>query len=278
MIKIKTIHDYEYLPFVDDRLLFRGQSKECYRLLPGAYRSNDDPKNKVLDFTPKIEINSIERFIYHLLERGYSFKPKENLQEIFNSFSPIFPGDDILPYMALAQHYASDSEFHWLRTSLLDVSYSLDIATYFAVNKDFECNGKIYVFNKDQVNEKPPYKVFELYSGMQNEARMVVQNGAFIYRQQIYDNYSEMPRYNDFTPFDDNIVLDTIIIPRLLKEDLKEHLRRKLFDNLILPKLLLGKMTLSMPSFGNRSNEELLKIHKPAIDMAENASDIHSCY
>jgi len=272
IITIKTIHDYEYLPFIGNDYLFRGHSKESYILLPGAYRV----ENTMKIIGPKFEIYCVQQFIQHLWQRGYHTFPEDiNEFNIFSTNSCVFPTDDMLPYLAIAQHYACDSEYYWLTTSLLDVSYSLDIATYFAVNQHPKCNGKIFIFDKNQITL--PYKIYEPNYDKRKEARMVVQKGAFIYRKQEYAYEGEMFQYKEYQSFDD-IVLETIIIPNTLKEELKEHLRIKLFDKFLLPKLILGPMTVYMPSIGNRIYDELIILYKSEIDRANKSGNGHSVY
>ena len=272
MITIKTIHDYEYLPFINSCYIFRGQSKECYDLLPGAYRAENNVKN----LGPKIEIEWVQQFIHHLWERGYHTFPSDlNEYNIFTTSSCVFPTYEMLPYLAVAQHYAPDSEFHGLKTSLLDITYNLDIATYFAVNQHYEDNGKIFVFDKSSINL--PYQIFEPHLDKRQEARMIVQDGAFIYREQKYESEAEMYRYKKHEPFDD-IVFDTVIIPSVLKEELREHLRKKLFDSLLLPRLILGQRTVFMPTIGIRNNEEIMKLYKQQIDEAANEGNRHKKY
>jgi len=272
MITIKTIHDYEYLPFTDELYIFRGQSKECYPLLPGAYRCKNEPKNR----GPKFEINWVQQFIQHLWQRGYHTFPDDlNEYNIFTTSSRIYPTEEMLPYLAVAQHYAEDSEFHCLTTSLLDVTYSLDIATYFAVNKNPECNGKIFIFEKNKI--ALPYNIYEPNLDIRKEARMIVQKGAFIYRKQEYENEGEMWQYKDYQPFND-IISETIIIPSILKDELKEHLRIKLFDKVLLPKLILGPMKPDLSSFGEKSINEIMVIHKIDIDRCEKVGNNHSIY
>jgi len=268
---IKTIHDYECLSF-DDEHVFRGESKDCYSLLPSAYRNNSCLKND----GPKLEIMCVQGFIHHLWQRGYHTFPNDwNEINILTISSKVFPTEDMLPYMALAQHYASDSQFFWLKTSLLDVTYSLDIAAYFAVKSNYEHNGKIYVLNKTAI--KPLYGIYEPHMDTRKEARMIVQHGALVYRKQEYESVGEMYRYKNCKPFDD-IVAETIIIPDILKEELKEYLRKKLFDSVILPKMILGPMTPDMSSVGIKSFEEIRNLHIADIEIAENAGNRHSNY
>jgi len=75
----------------------------------------------------------------------------------------VFPSNRLRPYLALAQHYAGGSngsyEFRSLKTSLLDVTYGLDIAAYFAVSTDNKNNGKIFIFDPEKI--KKPYVFYE---------------------------------------------------------------------------------------------------------------------
>ncbi|GAB6390843.1 MAG: FRG domain-containing protein [Treponematales bacterium] len=148
---IHTIQDYEN---IDRRqYLFRGQSNKDWQLLPGVYR--DCSIN-----SPALEKEVVNRFIRHLMENGYKLFPTgTNLIDILTkpeadvfAESPIFPHEELLPYLALAQHYAFDSQFAWLKTSLLDVTHNLDIAAYFAVESGGGVDGKIFVF--DPFNNK----------------------------------------------------------------------------------------------------------------------------
>lgn len=272
MLKIKTIHDYEYLPFVNKDLIFRGQSNIEHKLLPGTYRDKDDVKN----IGPKFEILCVQNFIHHLWEKGYHTFPEDLLENnIFSTSSCIFPTKDILPYLAVAQHYACDSEFYWLKTSLLDVTFDIDVATYFAINKDYKEDGKLFVIDKNKIID--PYKIFEPHLDKRKEARMIVQKGAFIYREQKYESEGEMWSYNNTEPFD-GFIIEEIIIPSFLKEHLKEYLQKKLFEQFLLPRLALGPMTVYMPSTGKRNEEELRVIYKNEIDRAKKAGKNHGNY
>ena len=272
MRTIKTIHDYEDLSFINNCYVFRGQSKECLHLLPGAYR----PENYVKNLGPKFEIEHVQQFIHHLWERGYHTFPGDLVEyNIFTTSSRVFPTYEILPYLAVAQHYAFDSEFYKLKTSLLDFTYNLDIAAYFAVNQFYECNGKIFVIEKSSINR--PYQIYEPHLDKRQEARMIVQDGAFIYMLQEYENEAEMYSYKKHEPFDD-IVFDEIIIPSVLKEKLREYLRGKLFDNLLSPRLILGQRTVFMQSTGERNYEEIINVYKPQIDEATNDGNRHKKY
>ena len=151
----------------------------------------------------------------------------------------------------------------------------MDIATYFAVKQHPESNGKIFVFEKNKITL--PYEIYEPSLVIQKEARMIVQSGAFIYRKQEYESEGKMFLYKEYQPFDD-IISETIIIPSTLKEELKEHLRIKLFDKVLLPKLILGPMTPDMSSTGNKLYDELLNLHKTEIDRCKNAGNKHSEY
>jgi len=211
---INTIQDYKNL---DRQHIFRGQANKDWNLLPGAYR-NDSSIN-----SPALEKESVTRFIWHLYENGYRAFPCDLTKLNFLTRpAAVFPIEEILPCWALAQHYAFDSQFSWLKTSLLDVTHNLDIAAYFAVEKKTEeaSDGVIFVFDLSKI--KKPYKFYEPHGGAQMEARLVVQECAFIYREQTckYDDYFP---YKNKESFDD-IIKDTIIIPYTLKSLLKRIL------------------------------------------------------
>jgi hypothetical protein len=266
---IKTIQDYENLC---RQYVFRGQSNKDWLLLPSAYRTESSVK------CPAIEKESVNRFISHLQENGYRDFPRDLLKfDFLTKSDEIFPTEEILPYWALAQHYAFDSQFHWLKTSLLDVTHNLDIATYFAVEKEMEMasDGRIFVFDPSTIKE--PYKYYEPPVGYRLDARLVIQECAFIYRVQICEHASQYEPYKNKEPFDD-IVIDTIIISSELKPQLKEYLQKKLFESFIYPRLFLVRIVPNLATADRHSFEELKAINKPAVDRAERLGDKHSDY
>ena len=268
---IKSIHDYENLSF-SKNYVFRGQSNEDYYLLPGTYR-NKEPKFS----GPEMEKICLFEFFRHLRQSGYK-EIMAGLKEFqaLNTSSNIFPSNDILPYLALAQHYAFDSQFKWLKTSLLDITYNLDIAAYFAVEKGQD-NGKIFIIEISRI--KHPYIIYDSRVDNKLMARMAVQDGAFLYREQNYEQ-TGIPNflYQNCKPFDD-IIADEVVISNLLKENLRVYLQRKLFNNLLFPRLILNKMTPDLPYYGNNvSFEEFIKQNQTEIDRCENAGDKHSIY
>ena len=241
---IKTIQDYENLC---KQYVFRGQSNKNLPLLPSAYRSDSSVK------CPAIEKEAVDRFIRHLQENGYHSFPCELIQfDFLTKRTEIFPTEEILHYWALAQHYAFDSQFPWLKTSLLDVTHNMDIAAYFAVEKKEEemLDGGIFIFDPSTIKE--PYKYYEPHGGSRMEARLVIQDCAFIYREQICEHMDEYPPYKNKEPFND-IVKETIIIPSQLKPQLKDHLQKKLFNLFMYPKLILGRITPNMATAGSHS-------------------------
>jgi hypothetical protein len=267
---IKTIRDYENICGL---YVYRGQSNTDWQLLPGAYRCDSSVKSI------KIEKESVDRFIRHLWEYGYNYFPSELSQSDFiTQYTAIFPTEELLPFLALAQHYAFDSQFRWLKTSLLDVTHNLDIAAYFAVEKEAQnaADGKIFIF--DPATIQKPYKLYEPRGGSRMEARLVVQDCAFIYREQVceYEAY-EYNSYKNAEPFND-IVKDTIIIPSALKSQLKEHLQKKLFNLFIYPRLILGQVTSNSAIAFFHSCEALKEIHKPEVERAKKLANKHSVY
>jgi hypothetical protein len=266
---INTIQNYEN---ICRQYVFRGQANKNRHLLPSAYRCDSSVE------CPAIEKQAVDQFIRHLQENGKLDFPCELRQfDFITKPTEIFPTEEMLPYWALAQHYAFDSQFHWLKTSLLDVTHNLDIAAYFAVEdmKEQVTDGKIFVF--DPCIIKKPYKYYEPLGRSRLEARLVVQEGAFIYREQICEHLDEHTPYKNKEPFDD-IVIDTIIIPNELKPQLKEYLQKKLFDLIIYPQLILGQVVPNLATAGRHTLEELKEINKPAVDRAERLGDKHSDY
>jgi hypothetical protein len=182
---INTIQDYENLC---KQYLFRGQSDKDWSLIPSAYRPESSVK------CPAIEKEAVDRFIRHLQENGKRNFPFDLIQfDFLTRPDEIFPTEKMLPYWALAQHYAFDSQFYWLKTSLLDVTHNLDIAAYFAVEKEKAADGKIFVFDPSTIKE--PYKYYEPPGDSMLEARLVIQECAFIYRVQICEHASEYEPY-----------------------------------------------------------------------------------
>ena len=252
MIKIKTINDYESLIF-EKHYAFRGECSDSFDLLPGTYRDKND-----YYCGPKIEIICLFDFLQQLRQDGFK-DSIAGVQEtnIFTRHFQIFPEEDLLPYMALAQHYAYDSSKSWFKTSLLDITYCLDIATYFAVREGMN-NSKIYVFDTLKIKEKQPYKIYSPVVNDKLMARMAVQSGALLYREQNYEGGGDIYKYQNIEVFND-IVYEEIIIPSSLKANLKEYLHRKLFDFILFPRLVLGQKIPDMSCFGKMSIEDMWK-------------------
>jgi hypothetical protein len=266
---INTIQDYEN---ICRQYVFRGQSNKDWCLLPTAYRCDSSVK------CPAIEKEAVNQFISHLQENGKRDFPRDLLQfDFLTKPTEIFPTEEILPYWAIAQHYAFDSQFYWLKTSLLDVTHNLDIAAYFAVEdmKEITADGKIFVFDSSKIKE--PCKYYEPSGGFRLEARLIVQEGAFIYREQICKHLDGYKSYENKEPFED-IVIDTIIIPNELKQQLKEYLQKKLFELFLYPRLNLEQVVPNLATAGRHSVTELKEINKPAVDRAEKLGCKHNCY
>jgi hypothetical protein len=145
----------------------------------------------------------------------------------------------------------------------------------FRTTKIYPDSRIIFVFDPSTIQE--PYKLYEHPGGYRIEARMAVQECAFIYREQSCEHSEEWPPYKNKEPFDD-IVKDIIIIPSDLKPFLKEYLQKKLCDLFMYPRLILGRVTPNLATAGLHSYEELKILHKPAVDRAERLGDKHSDY
>jgi len=268
---IRTIQDYENL-CGEKQYVFRGQANKKWPLLPRAYRCDSNVN------CPTNEKTLVDRFIMHLQENGYhGFSCELNQFDFLTRSAEIFPTDEMLPYWALAQHYAFDSQFPWLKTSLLDVTHNLDIAAYFAVEDITEeaSDGEIFAFDPSTIIE--PYKYYEPSGGSRMEARLVVQDCAFIYRVQKCEHMDENSPYKNKEPFDD-IVKDKITITSELKPQLKEYLQKKLIKLFMYPRLILGRVTPSLATAGLHTYEELKKINAPAVNRAEKLGDRHNGY
>ncbi|MDR1230624.1 MAG: FRG domain-containing protein [Spirochaetaceae bacterium] len=274
MMIIETIKDYEKLRTKNacGQYVFRGHADKDWDLLPTAYRCGSNIE------CPWYEKEPVSRFIQHLQENGYRDFPSElNQVDFLTKATAVFPAEELLPYLALAQHYAFDSQFHWIKTSLLDVTHNLDIAACFAVEDEtkWTIDGKFFVFDTSAMKE--PYRFYEPLGGSRLEARLVVQDAAFIYRQQTVEHKDDHLPYKNREPFDDT-VKDTIIIPGTLKPLLKEYLQKKLFELFLCPRLVLGQVKPNMATAGYRTYEELREIHRPAVERAEKLGNKHSDY
>ena len=120
---ITSIYDYikvimeKQAKFAYNTLLFRGQSNQCYELIPSIARGHKMPCD--------ISI----------------FNEERNLIEMAKYYMPDIFKRDLLPLdlLALLQHYG-------IPTRLLDVTENPLVALYFACNDCFDKDGEIFVF------------------------------------------------------------------------------------------------------------------------------------
>ena len=107
---------------------------------------------------------------------------------------------------------------------------------------------------------------------------MVVQDGAFLYRKQIYNHSaSGALYYQNKDPFDD--VIDKIIfISSKIKHELKEYIQKKLFNTLLFPRLILRSTIPSKMSMGKFSFQNVLINNKSILDEHDYLGNRHSSY
>lgn len=138
MTKITTINAKElyksFLPFGDNHDLvkqcyFRGESSNKYKLLPSIFRDQIQKKWNIKSYDLQTDYGQIQlerdillEFYENANRHGLAIPDvKDKLQKELN----YWPDKDIIPLIALAQHYGTP-------TRLLDWSYDYKVALYFA--------------------------------------------------------------------------------------------------------------------------------------------------
>jgi len=182
--------------------IFRGVSKSEYPLIPTIGRC--EPRRKM---TPL----SMEKRLLKL------FKETALLYLTF------IPRDD-LEWLAVAQH-------HGLPTRLMDWTYNPLVATYFAIEKEYECDSAVYIFwgGATLGNEKRPepfsIRSVKRFRPPHLSERIVAQAGLFT----VHPNPSEPLEHKS---------LIKIIIDQTARKELKKVLykygvsRKHLFPGL----------------------------------------------
>jgi len=206
-----------------DVIVFRGQAKEQYVLIPSGLRGD------------------------HIKEADTQmFKFVEEMRNLF-SF-------DELTCIEIAQHFL-------LPTRMLDFTYSYDVALFFACidhkGRFMDENGKVFIFNKSKYerkllelhkksseaskNNKFLYEWLEKYVEKQNTSAEEIDMPIFVDATQQFDRiYLQKGLFllwgKDEIPFEqimekENIdmseFVDTIIIPKEAKPKILEELRKK---------------------------------------------------
>ena len=126
---IDEIHNVLEITDYENSLLFRGQDKTEYNLIPGLFRT-DDFSAPICVINPK-EFNKKEKdLINEFIQDGHGFKP--DISE-----------NDLLVWMEIAQHYG-------LPTRLLDFTNNPLVSLYFACKSSFENDAYVWFVNNKQ--------------------------------------------------------------------------------------------------------------------------------
>jgi hypothetical protein len=126
--------------FEKEKVFFRGQSKD-FPLIPSIARSiRKDSKRSDLD-RPKHQDNFI-RFEAEMVQSAKLQEPEEFANVIY----PV-------NMLAKMQHYG-------LPTRLLDITENALVALFFACNKDFAHEGRVYCFKVEQKNIRSAYSMY----------------------------------------------------------------------------------------------------------------------
>jgi hypothetical protein len=172
----------DYVKFIQEECskssCFRGVSDSSYELLPSIGRNLAKGKTieEVKIFLEKNEINAMRIF------RTSSFQ--------FHKYFDICE----LELLAIAQH-------HGLKTRLLDWTKSALVALFFAIEKNLEDDGAVYIFNDKPkiryldgpiVKSINPYKMEtnSFFMPMHSTSRITAQQGLFLIFSKPYQPYT----------------------------------------------------------------------------------------
>jgi len=156
-------------------IIYRGHTKESYKLIP-----------------------SIGRYYDKSIQRGFDLQKKEeSVLAIFESeymqYQPTLPTGSKWELIALAQH-------HGLPTRFMDWSVSPLIALYFAVERPTNENAAVFAIDSekwlhtDKLREYDPFSISEPWVYMPNHVspRLKAQRGVFTVQPDI-TNELDMP-------------------------------------------------------------------------------------
>ena len=117
---LQYIEESQSMFFRNQRFLFRGESKNCYRLVPSVYRKSVHGAD--LYHSPNTELDLLTAFMTDAAS--------------YINLSP----DDMFRWLQYAQHFGTP-------TRLLDWTANPLVALYFACSNHPEDDGKVYILN-----------------------------------------------------------------------------------------------------------------------------------
>lgn len=230
-----------------DGYVFRGHSQESFKLIPSALRPEGVDRfwkqtpsgrpighqHELVDFQINAEYALIREF-YRLADRQGLEVPisdsiRANLAQEYDFFTtmPSFGPkkwipDDLLEAVALAQHYG-------IPTRLLDWTYDINVALYFAFNGAIDLNGRlvIWAINKEHLCFLKPTTsrinvdfITPHYAGNPN---LSAQKGLFTHwqidRMPMQEQMEIMFSQNGHPPLVDRRPLDELIASNMSGED-----------------------------------------------------------
>lgn len=204
---------------MDNSLVFRGQSKECWSLETSLLRLL---KNK------KMSVDEIEEFETRIIKLFRKVVPEDELSKLTFSSSE----DNQIAWLMYMQQYSAP-------TRLLDWSFSPWVALYFACNSNPDDNGKIWITDNIQANKLVQPKTQNFLKQMSPESKTDLQVIYFaepdylpferIQVQKAIFSYSPNPFTSHEKILQKNGNLETLIIPKELKPIILLELFKKGF-------------------------------------------------
>ncbi|MFV5592759.1 FRG domain-containing protein [Acinetobacter junii] len=230
-----------------DGYVFRGHSQESFKLIPSALRPEGVDRfweqtpsgrpignqHELVEFQIHAEYALIREF-YRLADRQGLDVPisdsiRANLAQEYDFFTtmPSFGlkkwiPDDLLEAVALAQHYG-------IPTRLLDWTYDINVALYFAFNGAIDLNGRlvIWAINKEHLCFLKPstsrINVDFITPHYKRNPNLSAQKGLFTHwqidRMPMQEQMEIMFSQNGHPPLVDRRPLDELIASNISGED-----------------------------------------------------------
>jgi len=210
------------------RYLFRGQSRAEWALKPSLLRLFSDG-------TPSSHILPLEQFALN------EFRSHAHLYLDPGALPDEYPKSFAAEWWAIMQH-------HGAPTRMLDWTSSPYVAAYFAVERDWDCDGAIYIINTIATSKDPEEKVAatprrvsneDLFSSSSSDRicvwtpnrrteRLAVQQGAFTFSVNVAADQAAViaKRCETFAQRDQELMIYCkALIPARLKREFLGRLR-----------------------------------------------------